>query len=87
MNDIYRDTTYYYICDRCGNLATIVNEPIADDGGFACDECGGVALWEFTDKTKALDHSEHIRRINRSGLFREASIADAFTPPDPFSRR
>ena len=63
-------TRWYYICDACGNLANVTDAPLADDCGFVCDGCGSAALWEFTNKKAALEHSEHIRRLVRSRLFR-----------------
>lgn len=62
------ETRYYYICDACGDLVTIEDEPVADESGWECD-CGSHALWEFTDKRAALKHAEHIRRLVRSRLF------------------
>jgi len=62
--------TYYYICDRCGNLTNITDEPIPDDPQFICDRCESPALWEFTNKSHALQHQAHIQRLHRSGLLR-----------------
>ena len=65
--------SYYYICDRCGNLVTIEEQPIPEGQDWECDQCHGSAMWEFTDKDKALAHAEHIARGARSGIFRGAS--------------
>jgi rRNA maturation endonuclease Nob1 len=70
MTTTERTTSYYYICDGCGNVVTITEAPIPEGQAWQCDECGSEALWEFTDKTNAINHSEHIRRIVQSGLFR-----------------
>lgn len=63
-------TTYYYICDGCGNVVTITAEPIPEGETWECDKCSGSALWEFTNKQHALDHAAHIQRGVASGLFR-----------------
>ncbi len=65
--------TYFYICDRCGNIVTITDAAIPEGEAWACDECGSSSLWEFDNKENALNHSEHIRRIAGSRLFRSAS--------------
>ena len=64
--------SYYYVCDRCGNLAT-ARAQIDDDGTWACDKCENrFSVWEFTDKRNAEAHSRHIQRGASSGLFRGA---------------
>lgn len=66
-------STYYYVCDACGNIVTIADQAIPEGESWECDECGGTALWEFTGeagKHHALNHSAHIRDALRTGLFR-----------------
>jgi hypothetical protein len=62
---------WYYICDHCGNLVTIEAAPIPEDQEWACDECEGSALWEFTNQAHAMQHARHIQAAVRTGLFRE----------------
>jgi len=63
--------SYYYICDRCGNLVTVESEAIPDGQDWECDACGSHALWEFPNKDHALAHGAMIaRRASRSGIFR-----------------
>ena len=69
--------TFYYVCDRCGDLATITDKAIPEGTSWVCDKCGNgctgtASLWEFTDKRKALEHAEHIARGYHSRLFRSA---------------
>lgn len=72
---------FYYVCDKCGNLVTITDAAIPEGEEWECDICHGSALWEFTDKQKALSHAEHIQHALallawsggiRSGIFRSA---------------
>jgi DNA-directed RNA polymerase subunit RPC12/RpoP len=62
--------TFYYICDKCGDLAHITYEPVEDDERWACDKCGSLALWEFENFRSALQHQSDIMQRNRSRLFR-----------------
>ncbi len=57
---------HFYVCDTCGALAYVTEEPIPDDGTFACNKCGSVALWDFSRLDKALQHSHAIyeRRLS-----------------------
>ena len=52
--------TYYYICDNCGSIADIAEAPHGDVL-WACGDCDSEALWEFTDKDKAMLHARHIQ--------------------------
>jgi predicted nucleic acid-binding Zn ribbon protein len=53
---------YYYICDNCGSIADITETKHPDDGPqWACADCDSTALWEFTDKDKAVLHGKRIR--------------------------
>jgi hypothetical protein len=53
--------TVYYICDNCGSVADISEEPHPPTPLWVCGDCESTAVWEFTDKDKALLHSRHIQ--------------------------
>jgi len=53
--------TYYYICDNCGSIADIGDKHPEDGPEWACADCDSTALWEFTDKDKAVLHAQHIQ--------------------------
>jgi len=64
--------SFYYVCDRCGNRTTFAKAIPEDDTDWRCTECGGDAVWEFTDVSAADHHSRHIRRVSKSRIFRHA---------------
>jgi hypothetical protein len=52
---------YYYVCDNCGSMVDISDEPHPADETWYCDDCDSTALWEFTNPINA---SLHARRIS-----------------------
>ena len=70
-------STYYYICDNCGSIADIATAPHPGDVTWACGDCGSEALWEFTDKDKALLHGRHIQDARFAARMAEIDRARA----------
>ena len=58
-------TEYIYICDHCGSIADIATEPHKEGGDvWACADCESTALWEFTDRAKAMTRANYIAERN-----------------------
>lgn len=65
--------TWVYVCDHCGSIVTIEAAPIPEETAWECDDCGSNAMWEFTSKEAAMQHSRHITSLVRSGLVRRVN--------------
>lgn len=58
------EALWYYVCDRCGDIADIAASPHGDGITWACASCNGERLSEFTDSEEALTTSQMTRTLN-----------------------
>jgi DNA-directed RNA polymerase subunit RPC12/RpoP len=73
------DELHYYMCDKCGSIADISNEPHSESDAWACADCGGTALWHFTDKDRAVQYGRDVQEKRHSAMMArlDAAIARA----------